>query len=75
LEDEESNFSAVLDSLIPYIRGMEPTVKLLVFLGKLEQVPVITLGDASGNRTEGGANGKAFAWSCRLCIEHSPMKT
>jgi hypothetical protein len=74
-EDEESNLTAVLDSLIPFIRGNESTVKLPVFLGKLEQIPETSLGDASGKSTEGGVNGKEFAWSRGLGIEHSPVKT
>jgi hypothetical protein len=50
-KDEESNLIAVLDSLIPFIRGNDSSVKLPVFIGNLETVTETVTGDYSGKST------------------------
>jgi hypothetical protein len=74
-KDEESNLTTVLDSLIPFIRSNDSSVKLLVFIGNLETVSETELGDYSGKSTDVREAGKEFAWSRGLGIEHSPVKT
>ena len=75
LEHEESNLTTVLDSLIPFIRGNDSTIKLSVFIGNLETVLETELGDYSGKSTNIREARKEFAWSRGLSIEHSPVKT
>jgi hypothetical protein len=73
-EVDESTLSVVLDSLIPFIRDTNTTIKLPTYMGKVIHDPTSDSGEINSlTYTEG--NGKEFAWSRGLDIEHSPIKT
>jgi hypothetical protein len=59
-EDEESNLTAVLDSLIPFIRGNDSSVKLPVYIGKLETVPETEKVNTVVKVQTSGRLGKSF---------------
>jgi hypothetical protein len=73
-EEDDSTLSVVLDSLIPFIRDTNATVKLPVYLGKVVHVSNSGEGDGTSHTHTEGA-GKEFSWSRGLGIEHSPIKT
>jgi hypothetical protein len=57
-KDEESSLSAVLDSLIPFIRGNDSNVQLPVYLGKSIIDDVAGKGEASCSRSSDVEAGK-----------------
>jgi hypothetical protein len=74
-EEGESTLSAVLDSLIPYLRDTSDPIPLPTFLGNRMVTPSGTLGELDEASNTELEPVKAYAWSRGLGIEYSPIKT
>jgi hypothetical protein len=73
-EEGESSLIVVLDSLIPFIRDKNASIKLPTYLGKAIHNSAGNM-EESTSKVQPGESGKEFSWSWGIGIELSPIKT
>jgi hypothetical protein len=74
-EEDDTSLSAVLDSLIPYLRDNNPPTKLPTYFGNAIFDPSTITGEISTTTTILVETTKDYSWSRGLGIEYSPIKT
>jgi hypothetical protein len=73
-KEGDSSLSAILDSLIPYLRDNSDPNPLLTFFGNKVVDPTSFKGDLGEVSLPKAEPTKAYAWSRGLRIEYSPVK-